>query len=331
MQSVDTQETKVAAGRISVVMPCFNAAAFLEEAIASVMGQTHRDLELIVIDDGSTDGSVEIARRLARESTRPIRVLEQDHAGPYPARNLGAALSTGEFLAFLDADDYWSEDCLERLHRALAGSQAVLAYCGWQKVGKASRASAPYVPPDYESGDKLSGFLKGGSPWPIHAALLRRSVFEEVGGFSARMPIVMDYDLWLRVGVTRPIVRVPEVLAYYRFHDHGQISARQWPQARNSWMVKRWFLQTHPELARRLPRAERRRMLEGTLLRRGYMAYWNRDLSSAHRIFRLCLRVGGWRLADLRYLLPALLPLSLFEAALLASDRVRGQKAVGSA
>lgn len=311
-----TKEPQVTAGLISVVMPCYNAQAYVAEAVASVLGQTYRSVELIVVDDGSTDASVEIIESYGHRLT----LLRQNNQGPYPARNRGVTASRGEFLAFLDADDWWAPDCLERLHEAIERSRAAVAYCGWQNVGLPGGRGEPYVPPDYEREGKLERFLRAAAPWPIHAALLRRSVWDEVGGFDTTLPTVMDYDLWLRVGAFRPIVRVDKVLAFYRHHQGGQITSQQWRQAENTWRVKRRFLAAHPELAQQLGARTVRGLVDGGLLRRGYDAYWRRDLVSAHHIFRKALGTRAWGLRDLKYLLPSLLPAPLYVRLLSARD-----------
>jgi glycosyltransferase involved in cell wall biosynthesis len=311
VSSLSEQGTKAPAPRrslVSVVMPCYNAAPYLRQAVDSVMQQSYADVELVLIDDGSSDDSQIIAADLAQRYAGRISSLRTDRKGPYPARNVGLSRAQGEFVAFLDADDYWTTDFIGKLHAALVGSGAALAYCGWQNVGATDRTNEPYVPPDYEAGDKLELLLRSASPWPIHAALTRRSVIDEVGGFDTALETCMDYDLWLRIAASRPIARVPEVLAYYRFHAGGQISSKQWRQAENVWLVKKRFAASAPELVRRLPPARLDELIDGALLRRGYDCFWRRDLVSARRIFRRSLRVGGWSLKDLKYLLPALLP-----------------------
>jgi glycosyltransferase involved in cell wall biosynthesis len=297
---------------ISVIMPCYNAEAYLEEAIGSVMGQTYRYLELILVDDGSTDRSIEIAKALIEVRPGRITLLTQKNLGPYPARNLGMQHARGEFIAFLDADDWWTHDCLEKLQDALTESSAVLAYCGWQNVGATDRSNDPYVPPDYEQGDKAEQFLRAASPWPIHAALTRADTLRAVGGFDTHWRTCMDYDLWLRIGVANRIVRVPEVMAFYRHKVSGQITSKQWIQAENTLQVKKKFVANRPDIVAHLSARKMRELLEGAYLKRGYQAYWRRDLFTAWHVFRKSLRHGGWKLADLRYLLPALLPVRAY-------------------
>ncbi len=315
-------ENRMNGARISVVMPCYNAAAYLEQAVRSVMDQSLPGVELIVVDDGSTDASPAMVARLQQVFGSRLAATNQANAGPYPARNRGLKLARGEFVAFLDADDWWAPDCLEKLHRELtAYPQAALAYCGWQNVGLPGPRGAPYVPPDYELEDKAARFLRAAAPWPIHAALVRRSVMDEVGGFDLDLPTCMDYDLWLRIAVARPIRLVPEVLAFYRHHESGQITSTQWRQARNSWLVKRKFVRQHPQQVTHLSPPELRELIDGGLLRRGYDNFWRRDLESAQRIFRMSLLKGGWRAKDLRYLLPSLLPAPVFRRLVQGRDR----------
>jgi len=308
---------------ISVVMPCYNSAPFLREAVDSVLGQTCPEGELVVVDDGSTDDSRDILRGYGDR----IRVIEQANRGPYPARNAGLKIARGEFVAFLDADDWWSPDFLEKLHGALVGHpEAALAYCGWQNVGATERSTEPFVPPDYQAGDKLEAFLRAASPWPIHAALVRRAALEAVGGFDTSLHSCMDYDLWLRLAATRPIVRVPEVLAFYRFHGGGQITSKEWVQARNVWLVKRKFVAQNPQAVAALPKRRLRELIDGGLAHRAYRAYWRRDLVSARHIFRMLLRTGFWGVKDLKYLLPALLPEDAYKRVVALADRGEGRR-----
>ncbi len=306
---------------VSVIMPCYNAAPYLAEAMESALHQSYRNVELVVIDDGSTDDSPAIAAGLAAQHAGRVTLLETHREGPYPARNIGLSRAEGKLVAFLDADDYWSPEFLEKLYAALVESDAALAYCGWQNIGATDRAGEPYVPPDYEEEGKLELFLRAAAPWPIHAALVRKSVIDEVRGFDTHFATCMDYDLWLRIGASRQIVRVPEVLAFYRHHDRGQITSKQWRQAENVWLVKKKFVAAAPHLVARMSRRRLDELIDGGLLRRGYDCYWRRDLVSARKIFRRALRTGTWKVKDLRYLLPALLPEGPYLRLISGADR----------
>jgi hypothetical protein len=307
-------------GLISVVMPCYNGAAYLAAAAGSALGQTWGNVELILIDDGSADASPEIEAELARKHGNRVTLLQTAHAGPYPARNAGLSKARGEFIAFLDSDDWWEPTALATLHSALSAANADLAYCGWQNVGEGVTA-APFVPPCYEEDDPVEGFLRG-CPWPIHAALLRRSVVERLGGFSERRFSSMDYDFWLRVlKVTRSIVRVPEVLAYYRWHGSTQVSAVKWRQVLDALAVQRGFIRANPDLVAHLPERRLQELTEGQVLKQAQRALWKRDLPSAHKLFRHVAASRSFGAKEWRHVLSSLLPLPAFCWLVRLSDR----------
>lgn len=299
-------------------MPCYNAQAFLREALESVLGQTYPRVELIIIDDGSTDNS----KVILREYGDRARILEQANAGPYPARNLGLRHARGEFVAFLDADDYWALDFLEKLHCALdQNPEAVLAYSGWQNVGEGI-AAAPYIPPAYEEEDTVAHFLRTCCPWPIHAALVRKSLVDRLDGFSELRFSSMDYDFWLRALGTRPrIKRVPEVLAYYRWHSAEQVSAVKWRQVLDALTAQQDFISRNPDLVAHLTRERLRDLTEGQVLRQAYRAFWKRDLISAQKLFRHAAAARAFRLSDLRHILIALLPRPVYRGLIRLAER----------
>jgi len=122
----------------------------------------------------------------------------------------------------------------------------------------------------------------------------------------------MDYDLWLRLGVSHKLALVPEVLAFYRHKVEGQITSRQWVQAINTRQVKVDFIAQYPELVNHLGPLKLKDLTDGALLHRGYQAYWRRDLVTAWHVFRKVLSLGSWSRKDLKYLIPSLLPQSHF-------------------
>lgn len=312
--------------RISVIMPCYNAASFIEEAVNCVMNQTYPDVELIVVDDGSTDGSTNILQALVARYAPRIQLYFQDRQGPYPARNLALAHARGGYVAFLDADDYWSADALEKLVAAMDSQQADIAYCGWQNVGMGAPGTDPYTPPDYSQMDTAAEFLRS-CPWPIHAALVRREAIDAVKGFSERRFSAMDYDLWLRLYAhTQKIVRVPEVMAFYRWHDKGQISKTRWKQVLDALQVKRDFVAQHPDRVAHLPENKVIELSDGFLLREAYRAYWQRNLIDAQKLFHRAFMQGLWKAGDLKYLLPALLPANWFQWLVAKADQMKEKR-----
>lgn len=306
-----------ARGCVSIIIRCYNAEAFLRDALNSALRQTWSATEVIAVDDGSTDGTAEVLE----EYRARIRIVRQENRGVSAAANSGLRASRGEYLCFLDADDYLSESFAQEMAQALIRCQATLAYCGWQNVGSRDRSNEPFLPPDYDAVGRAEAFLRSASPWPIHAAMFRADVLSETGGFDEALPTCEDYDFWLRIAATRPIVRVDKVMAYYRHHGQGQITANRWRQAYFVWLVKRRFIERFPEVVGAIPAKRLRELIDGALHRRGFDAFWRRDLVAAQRIFRMLLRIGFWSPKDLKYLLPALLPEKAFRRLVAAADR----------
>jgi glycosyltransferase involved in cell wall biosynthesis len=305
---------------ISVVMPCYNAAPYLAAAVASALGQSYGNVELLLVDDGSSDASPSIAAGLAERYPGRLTLLHTQRLGPYPARNLGLQSARGEFVAFLDADDWWDSTALEKLHAALVGDRVDLAYCGWQNVGEGV-TSEPYVPPPYEQADTVEAFLRT-TPWPIHAALVKRAVVDQLGGFSIRRFSSMDYDFWLRVlAITRRIVRVPVVLAYYRWHGPNQVSAVKWRQVLDALAVQQDFIRANRQLVAHLPAHRLRDLTEGLVLKQAYRALWKRDIASAHKLFRHVALARSFGIRELRHVASALLPLPAYRWLVGHADR----------
>jgi glycosyltransferase involved in cell wall biosynthesis len=208
-------------GRVSVVIPCFNGARFLREAIDGALAQTYGDVEVLVADDGSTDESVAI---VASYGDR-VRGLRQANAGPSAARNLALRSATGDYVALLDADDRFHPEKLARQVEALrARPDASIVHCGWRFVDADGRELPERGWPRLE-GDVLDRLILGNLVHPV-SVLLRRSTVDDVGGFDERCPVNEDWDLFLRAG--RRGARwacVDEALCDYRIHP-GQSHER---------------------------------------------------------------------------------------------------------
>lgn len=297
---------------ISVVMPCYNAAPFVEEAIASVLDQIYPQTELIVVDDGSTDGSSEILQRIASDHPERITLIYQNRAGPFAARNHALAHASGNFISFLNADDTWHPDALRSMHAALETGLADVAWCGWQTIGPAAADSQPKIPPDIEAGEAVIFFLEHGL-WPLNCVLIRRHLIDELRGFSERAPTSMDYDLWLRLLARQPrLVRVPEVLAYFRQYPRGETHIPHWQQVFDAVAVRRDFVRHNPERVARLTPAQLNALIFDPLLPEAYRCHWRNDTESARRLFRRAFRRANWKAGDLKHLIASLLPATLY-------------------
>jgi len=191
--------------KVSIIIPTFNRKGLVCEAIASIYEQTMQNFELIVVDDGSTDGT-----REAVQNTYPdVHYLFQKNSGVSSARNLGMKHAAGEWFAFLDADDLWTPQKLEIQLEAMAQHNSLVSYTNeiWYRNGK--RVNPKKKHSKY-SGDIFRYCL----PLCIISAssiVIHRSVIKEVGLFDETLPACEDYDLWLRISQRYPVLYLENV------------------------------------------------------------------------------------------------------------------------
>jgi glycosyltransferase involved in cell wall biosynthesis len=209
---------------VSIVIPAFNQGRFLQQAIESALSQTHTALEVIVVDDGSTDETVEVCARLAADSR--VRVIQQRNQGVGAARNRGARAASGDYLCFLDADDFYHHEKVELQARLLDECPAIdWVYCDIVGVDENGRpADDSYSVAASRTclnGDIFDSLVLGGF-FPPHTVMLRRKIFEAIGGFDPALGGNADLDLWLRMAARGHRVEfVDRRLAYYRTHEAG--------------------------------------------------------------------------------------------------------------
>lgn len=200
---------------VSVIIPAYNAESFIADSVRSALDQTFHDLEVIVVDDGSTDRTI---ARLAEFGDR-IRVHQQPNAGVARARNTGVALATGSWIAFLDADDQWLP---AKIERQLAHGDASMVFTDRYNFG--ARGEFPELQSDCTpmcGGDIFLPLLLEGNFITSTSVIIRRALFEQLGGFYTGLNGTEDWDLWLRVAENHRIDFCPEPLVRYRFHPGG--------------------------------------------------------------------------------------------------------------
>jgi peptidoglycan/LPS O-acetylase OafA/YrhL len=201
---------RTAVPRVSVIVPAHNAAAHVRTAVGSVLAQTWQDLELLVVDDGSTDGTHKL---LAGYGAR-LRVLRQANAGPAAARNHGLREARGEYVAFLDADDFWETEKLAA-QVALLDANADVGFCSTatRVVDGAGNVVAlwPCLPPDIPLPDAL--FMNGAAiSGSTSGVMARRALLQQVGGFDAALRGFEDPDLWTRLAACARYACIPQAL-----------------------------------------------------------------------------------------------------------------------
>ena len=197
---------------LSVIMPVYNGEAFLAEAIRHVLTQRYQPLELIVVDDGSTDGTANIAAAFADD----IRYVRQPNQGPAAARNQGIATARGEFLAFLDVDDLWADDALHRLMDHLQAHPETGIAQGLIQQMHLDRYVQDGQPRIFTPIFKPYQFINIGS------AVYRKTVFDTVGLFDRELRDNEDTDWFIRAwehNIAKAVL--PEVVMFYRKHNHN--------------------------------------------------------------------------------------------------------------
>lgn len=209
--------------QVSVIIPTYNRAVWVAEAVASVLVQTYRDFEVIVVDDASHDDTLE---RLGRFFPQVTLVRSDSRRGVSGARNLGVRAARGKWLAFLDSDDLWLPEKLDR-QMAYLREQPHLIICQTDEIWV--RNGVRVTPPMTHR--KIGGeiFLPSLRRCLVSpsAVVLRRELFDEMGGFDESLPAAEDYDLWLRIAWRYPVGLVPEPLVIKRGGHPDQLS-RQW-------------------------------------------------------------------------------------------------------
>jgi len=242
---------------VSVVIATRDRCSLLGAAARNVLTQTLHELELIIIDDGSSDATLELCRQLGEGDPR-VRSRSRERAGTAAARNAGLAEARAPWVAFLDDDDLWVPEALEELLRFASDTRADAVAChGLRFCSSSPELTAVQVladrvglqvqswPPDPPRGRILLGHLLLSEQAVVHAGLFSTALLQRVGGFDERCA-AEDYELWLRLSAIAPIPVLPRPLALYRWHGAQKTSALG-RHARETRQALERFLEEHPE------------------------------------------------------------------------------------
>jgi glycosyltransferase involved in cell wall biosynthesis len=272
--------------RVSVIVPTYNRAGLIGETLTSVKNQSFRDYEIIVVDDGSTDQTVEMLASFKEQiSYRSIR-----HAGQGVARNAGFEIARGELVAFLDSDDLWNPLFLEKMTGALdRDPRAGFVYCDYDTFDELGVVREANVQRCEKLRGSLFTALLRSDFLCMGAVLIRSECIEDVGGFDIRLPPVEDWDMWLRLARKYDADYVDESLVRIRLNKSNP--------SRNPGIVYPLNLRVLAKLQREFPEeARRHRPLIRQQISRYHLAlakylYANRQLSPA-------LKHLGWMVAS---------------------------------
>lgn len=206
---------------ITVLMSVYNAAKYIPEAIESILSQTFRDYEFIIINDGSTDGTKEI---LATIDDARIRVIHQENHGLTYSLNIGLSLAQGKYIARIDADDYCHPDRLLHQYEEMEKRMdlAVLGTWATQVDGNGKEIDYKVMPVGQ---DEVIRNITKENPFIHGSVIMRKSILDEVGGYRESFRYAQDYDLFLRLSDQHPMDNLPEYL-YYSRHNPDMVSIR---------------------------------------------------------------------------------------------------------
>jgi len=222
---------------VSVVMPVRNGARWLPESVASVLSQSLTGLELLAVDDGSTDETPRILAEFAARDDR-VRIIRQEPLGLVAALNRGLADARAPLLARLDCDDRARPERLERQARYLRDHPEVGLLGSWAEAVDADGNVMGRRTPETES-DVLKRFLMRGNPFVHSSVMLRTQLARDLRGFRHAFRAAEDYDLWIRMAEVAEVANLPEVLVDYRVHDAGVTKVQALRQAFSARLARR--------------------------------------------------------------------------------------------
>ena len=243
---------------VSVIIPAFNAETYIRRTINSVLGQTYKRIEVLVVDDGSTDRTSEIVESIAEKDSR-IFLIQQQNAGVADARNLAIQEAKGEFIANIDADDIWYPENIEKqMEQMLLAGPTVGVVYAWSVVIDENDLLTGEFLSSYMEGEVYRGLIYKYFVGNASASLIRRACFDKVGVYNAEFKKLNaqgceDWDLHLRIAESYQFRVVPRFLIQYR-QKAGSMSADFQPMARSHALILKDVSRRHPEIHPRIYR-----------------------------------------------------------------------------
>lgn len=200
---------------VSVIIPTYNSAHYVVEAVESVLAQTYQDVEILVIDDGSKDETAQVMKRYKKQ----VRYIQQENSGVAVARNRGVQASRGDYIAFLDADDTWSREKLERQMDALVRHPHYRVCYSALTIADADLRLLS-ISRSQKSESTLEALLTRGNVVATPSSVIcERALFDLVGGFDPTLSQCADWDMWVRLAAQTEFLYMDEPLVTYRQHS----------------------------------------------------------------------------------------------------------------
>ena len=281
-------------GWISCVVPTYNRLEFLLNALESIRQQSYRPIEIVVVDDGSTDDTVNVVSKWAKQhndsKTFVVRWVIQSNQGANAARNRGVEEARGEFIAFLDSDDQWLPQKLEKQivvfqsHRDIGG-----VYCGMCNVDLITGKKEKLSPRAYPEGDLLRQLLIHDVTEATSAWVVRKECFNKVGNFDIRLPARQDWDMWIRLSEKYRIGCVPEILVELGNHPGERVRSNAHREIDAHQIIFQKYAFLRAKFPFRVSLAAR-----SAMYRRRGRVYFHRGISNRKALFMYLLAIVVW-------------------------------------
>jgi len=227
--------------KVSVIIPTYNSIRYLPDAVGSALSQTFTDLEVIVINDGSSDATEEW---LLQQSDSRLIFISQPNLGKSVARNVGISKAQGEYLAFLDADDYWEPTKLEKQINCLDNNPNVGLVYTWTALADEDGQPTGRVIDSEAEGNVWQQLLQFNIVACGSTPMVRSHCFKTVGLFSEELPLAQDWDMWIRIAAHYPFAVIKEPLVRYRLHANNTSKKLQAMQKYSHLVLERAFQST---------------------------------------------------------------------------------------
>jgi glycosyltransferase involved in cell wall biosynthesis len=287
---------------VSVVIPAYNCAPFVTEAIESVLSQDYANKEVIVVNDGSTDATAEMVMRFGDR----LRLIEQPNRGPAAARNRGVSEARGEYLAFLDGDDIWLAGKLAcEMSYIQEHPDVKIVFTGFSRwwPGRSNNYPPAHDPATWRAKDEIGPYYSGylyttlllDSVICIITAVMERDAFTRLGGFDENLKVGEDYDFWMRASRVCAAYKIDRIMALYRMRPESATRSAPRTVSHEYMVLKRTLEQfgTAGPDGQHVDAAMLRARLANLCFAHGYRHFWRGDPRIAAESFKQSIRYSG--------------------------------------
>ena len=232
--------------KVTVIVPTYNAIRYLPDAVQSALGQTFTDIEVVIVNDGRSD----YTERWVQQQTDPrITLISQANQGKSAARNVGISHAQGDYLAFLDADDYWATTKLAKQVAYLDKNPQVGLIYTWTALTNESGQPTGRVISSHAEGNVWQQLLQDNILACGSTPIVRRKCFEAVGMFADNLPLAQDWDMWIRLAAKYPFAVIKEPLTFYRHHPTNSSKQLEAMHECNTRVLERALASTSDDVA----------------------------------------------------------------------------------